>query len=240
MLTALISAKGSPGATTAALALAAVSNRGLMVECDPSGGSIECWTGVSAEPGLMRVASALRRSCEPDSVRIGARPSPPGVAVVHAPTSGTMTESALMSIGEQIPAALNGAPEMVFVDAGRWSRSQPTAGRIAGCDVVLIVCVPTVAGIAAVTSLIEAVAATTARPGLLLVGDRPYSPDEISAVTRTPVVGVLPWDSRAVNGLITDGVTKTWLRSSLARSASTIVTRLQPAATDSDERGAVA
>ncbi len=131
---------------------------------------------------------------------------------------------------------------MVFVDAGRWSRTQVTNRRIVGADVTLIVCTPTVTGIAAVAPLVEAVEATTlTKPGLLLIGDRPYSPDEVSIASNAPVVGVLPWDSRAVNGLVVGGVTKAWLRSPLARAASAIIGRLQTAATGAGtERGVVA
>ena len=48
MLLGLVSAKASPGVTTAALALTAVAEDGLLVELDPSGGSIECWTSGGA------------------------------------------------------------------------------------------------------------------------------------------------------------------------------------------------
>ena len=50
MLLGLVSAKGAPGVTSAAVALTAVSG-GVMVELDPSGGSVDCWLqAVPASP----------------------------------------------------------------------------------------------------------------------------------------------------------------------------------------------
>lgn len=85
MIVGLVSAKGSPGVTTAALALAAVADDGLLVELDPSGGSVEAWTGVGGEPGLVRVASGLRRSAGADSVVEHVVDVPPGVRAILAP-----------------------------------------------------------------------------------------------------------------------------------------------------------
>ena len=60
----LVAAKGSPGVTTAAAALAAVATTGgrsLLAELDPSGGSISVLTGQPAVLGLMDAATQLRR-----------------------------------------------------------------------------------------------------------------------------------------------------------------------------------
>jgi MinD-like ATPase involved in chromosome partitioning or flagellar assembly len=242
VLIALISPKGAPGVTTAALVLAAMTERSLMVEFDPSGGSIETWVESPSEPGLLRVANALRRSMDADAVRIGARSAPTGLAVVHAPASGPMTESSIAAIGERLPIAMDGASETVILDCGRWSRTQATSARLVGVDAIVIVCTPTVPGLSAAIPLIESVeAATTIRPLILLVGDRPYSAAEVEAAASTTVVGVLPWDSRSVNALLAGGVTKSWMRSPLARAGAAAMSRLRATAETGDaSRGAVA
>lgn len=227
---ALVSAKGSPGVTTAALALAASGGDDtLMVEIDPSGGSIECWTGTPSEPGLLRVASGLRRSLDAEVVVTGARLVPPGVSVVHAPTSGRLAESTIAAIGERLTIAMAESDRMVILDAGRWCRTQSTARRIAGCDVVAIVCQPTLSGVESARALIEPMQAVTGQaPVILLIGDRPYSAAEVSAAIGLTVIGVLPWDPGSVNTLLTSGVGRGWSRSRLARSARTVVTNLTP------------
>ena len=235
MLIGFVSAKGSPGVTTAALAFAATSSNSgvgiqpLLVELDPSGGVIECWTGVAHEPGLSRVASGLRRSLEAEVVDAGIRPIPAGVAVVHAPTSGTLAESTIAAIGERLSIAMAESARLVIIDAGRWCRSQSTARRIVGCDVIVIVCQPTVAGVEAARALFDPIhAITNVSPVLLLIGDRPYSAGEVAEATGMTVIGTLPWDPHAVNTLLMDGAVKSWSRSSLARSARTILTHIAP------------
>ena len=63
----LVSAKGSPGVTTLALGAAEIMDA-IAVELDPSGGDVECWLGPVGEPGLIRVAGALRHTADPSGV----------------------------------------------------------------------------------------------------------------------------------------------------------------------------
>ena len=225
MLLGLVSAKGSPGVTTTALALAAVAgDRALLVELDPSGGSLECWTGTTGEPGLIRVANGMRRAVSPEMLRAHAVSAPPGVRSVLAPTAGALAEATIAMTGDRLVPALAEQEATVVVDAGRWSRAQPTARRIAGCDAIGVVCAPTVEGVEAARWLIDPLHSTAVGPVVLvLVGDRPYSPPEVAAVVGVPVVGVLAWDARGINALLTAGAGRGWSRSALARSARSIL-----------------
>jgi MinD-like ATPase involved in chromosome partitioning or flagellar assembly len=234
VLIGLVSAKGSPGVTTAALTLAAVLGiDGLLIELDPSGGSIECWTGTTDEPGLVRTASALRRSISSESLVYGIGQAPAGVSSILAPTSGALAESAVAAIGERLSMAMADLNRTVILDAGRWARSQTTSRRLSGCDAVLVVCHPTIAGIEAARSIVDPLTAAVGCPvALLLNGERPYKDREVSEATGLPIVGTLPWDSRAVNDLIVTGPGRGWLRTGLARSARSAL------ATVTDEIGA--
>ena len=51
-------------------------------------------------------------------------------------------------------------------------------------------------------------------------GNRPYGPDEVSSALGVPVAGVLPWEPRAVLGLLESGVARPWSRSGLAGAAT--------------------
>ncbi len=228
MILGLVSAKGSPGVTSIALALAArAGEHATLVEFDPSGGSIECWTGAPHEPGLSRVASSLRRSVDAEAVAIGVRQIPNGIRVVHAPTSGSVAESTIAAIGERLTVALADEESLVVVDAGRWCRSQVTARRVSGCDVIAIVCQPTLAGVEAARALIDPIEAVTGLwPMLVLVGDRPYSPAEVAAATGLGVLGCVPWDPRSLNALVANGVFRGFTRLPLGRSAQVILLEL--------------
>jgi MinD-like ATPase involved in chromosome partitioning or flagellar assembly len=221
VLIGLVSAKGSPCVTTAALTFAAVLGiQGLLIELDPSGGTIDCWTGTTDEPGLVRTASALRRSISAESLVYGTGLAPDGVSSILAPTSGVLAESAVAAIGERLSMATADLNRTVILDAGRWARSQTTSRRLSGCDAVLVVCHPTIAGIEAARSIVDALTAAVGCPvALLLNGERPYKDREVSEATGLPIVGTLPWDSRALNDLIITGPSRGWLRTGLARSA---------------------
>lgn len=230
MVIGVVSAKGSPGATTTALALtAAAEGRGLMVELDPSGGSIECWTGVTGEPGLVRAASALRRISDPEVVAGCAVEAPRGISTLLAPTDGTMAESTIRVAVPGLMAACAALDRDVVVDGGRWAASQSTAGRVAGLPVVAVVCTPTVAGVEAARALVAPLRAAAAggQVVLVLVGDRPYSAGEVASVVGVPVAGVVPWDRRAVGLLAASGRVRAWSRTALARSARSTLEALQ-------------
>lgn len=233
MLFGLVSAKGSPGVTTAALALTvAAGDRGLLVELDPSSGSVECWTGATGEPGLIRLANGLRRAVEPEELLTHAAVAPPGVRSALAPTAGSLSESTIAVMGDRLGPVLGAVDATVIVDGGRWSRSQPTARRIVGCDVLGVVCAPTVQGVEAARWLINPLRSTAGgQVVLVLVGDRPYAPPEIAAAVGVPVMGVLAWDPRGVSALLTTGAGRGWSRCALARSARSLLDAL-PATTD--------
>ena len=231
MIVGLVSAKGSPGVTTAALALAAVADDGLLVELDPSGGSVEAWTGVGGEPGLVRVASGLRRSAGSDSVVEHVVDVPPGVRAILAPTTGPYAESTVAMTRDRLTSALRDlAGATVILDLGRWSRSQATAHRVSGCDVVGVVCTPTVDGVEAARWLVEPLQAEGAGPVVVVtVGERPYQPAEIAAAMGVHAAGALAWDTRGLASLITRGAGRVWSRSPLARSARTALSSLTAA-----------
>lgn len=228
MLIGLVSAKGAPGVTTAALALAAVADDGLLIELDPSGGSIESWTGAGGEPGLVRVASGLRRSAGPDAVVDHVVNVPAGIRSILAPTAGPYAESTVAMTRDRLGPALRGLNAVLSViDAGRWSRSQPTANRVASFDVVAIVCAPTVDGVEAARWLVEPLQAEG--PGhvvVLVSGERPYGSTDIAAAMGVPAAGALAWDPRGLASLITRGAGRAWARSPLARSARTVLSTL--------------
>jgi len=224
----LVSAKGSPGVTTAAAALAAVAasagaaaGGGLLAELDPSGGSVQVQAAGPAAWGLVDAAGRLRRQASADAIRDHVTVLPPGVPVLLAPPAGHIAESVIGSGGERWLTALRAAGADVVVDGGRWEPSQRTAGRILGADIVGLVCRPTVAGVETARLALDRLRAVARAPvAVVVVGRRPYAPDEIAQHLDVPLGGALAWDPRAVATLWGDGVTGRWLRSSLARSAT--------------------
>jgi len=119
------------GATTLTLALAAAwPARGrcgdpslvgdvLVVEADPSGGSLAGWLDTPAQPSLAAVAAAVGRG-EPaaETIRTMAHHSVRGVRAVTAPVRRTAARRAIAELPEQALAAMADTTEPVLVDLG--------------------------------------------------------------------------------------------------------------------------
>ena len=222
MLITLISAKGSPGVTTTAAALAAIGTDAagrLLIEIDPSGGDIEALTGVTGEPGLLRVANDLRRHVDPQVLPGYAVSAPPGVQAILAPTSGPAAGSVIASVADRLGPSFASLPIDVLGDGGRWAPTQVSARRIGGANLVAVVCRPTAPSVEHARHLIDRVREVSRPLAVVLVGDRPYGADEVAAALETPVAGVMAWDAGAVGALWAEGATRRWHKSWLARSA---------------------
>jgi hypothetical protein len=235
MFVALMSAKGAPGVTSTTLCLAgAQSPAALVVEADSAGGDLECWSGPHGEAGLVGLATNLRPGLTDGQVRSHAVEAVPGVAVVTAPTAGTAASAALATAGDGLGAALAGVDGDVLADLGRWSPTQATASRVAGAELVLVVCRPTLDSVEHARGLVAAAGPAVAAPvALVLVGgDQPYGPDEVAHAIGVPVLGVLPWEPRALLGLVSHGVRdRRWQRSDLAAASGALAAAVTRAGT---------
>lgn len=220
----LVAAKGSPGVTTSAAALAAVattSGRSILAELDPSGGSISVLTGQPSVVGLVDAATLLRRVTSADAIDENATMLPHGVATLLAPNSGPVAESVIGSIAERWIPALRTAALDVIVDAGRWEPNQSTARRILGADLVVVVVRPTIASVESTRHLVDRVREAARRPAAaLVVGAKPYRPAEVAAHLDMPLAGTIAWDPRGATNLWANGVSRGWMRTMLARSAA--------------------
>jgi Flp pilus assembly CpaE family ATPase len=238
----LVSAKGSPGVTTAAAALTAAgaaSGRALLAELDPAGGSVQVLASGPASWGLLDAAGRLRRESGPDPVLANLTELPAGVHTLLAPTAGHTAESVIGSVADRWIGALRAAAPDVVIDAGRWEPSQRTAHRIAGADLVGLVCRPTVGGIEAARLTLDRLRTAARAPvAVVVIGHKPYRPEEIAAHLDAPLGGTLAWDPRAVAALWLGGAAPRWRRSSLGRSAAATGAQLTELAHQASARSA--
>lgn len=234
---AFVSAKGSPGVTTAAAALAAVGTvqaQTLLVELDPSGGSVQVQAGGGAVFGLVEAAAQLRR--DPGNlaaVRDSAVELPAGVRTLLAPAASHTSESVIRSLESRWLRILAACAPLVLVDAGRWAASQRSAPRVGGADLMVAVCHPTLESVEHTRHILQPLRETARQQvAVLVIGTKPYSPEEIAHHLGTPLAGSIAWDPRGAAALWSRGVSRAWLRSRLARSAAATLAGLleiQPA-----------
>ena len=118
---ALASVKGSPGVTTAALAIAArwpAGRKVLLVEADPFGGDLAPRYGATVTGGLASLLAAARRELTPEAVWDHVHELPGGLAVLFG-LAGVRQAAANENVWPAIATALAELDADVVVDAGR-------------------------------------------------------------------------------------------------------------------------
>lgn len=225
---ALGSVKGSPGVTTAAVALAAVWPQGspvLLVEADPDGGVLAARHGLGETPGMSTLAAAARHRMADGALSAHLQRLPGGLPVLVGPADPGEATRTLEVIADRLAAVLAETDGDVLVDVGRLRSPGPL---VAAADVVLVVARPRLDELRPLARRLPGVRRESGgRVGLLLVGERPYRSEEVTRALDVPVVGVLPEDTaaaQALNGM--QGGPGRLRRSLLLRTARGVADRL--------------
>lgn len=226
-LVCLVSSHGSPGVTTTALALAATwppDRRCLLVEADPFGGVIAARYRLADSPGLASLAAVARRGLDEVLVGRHTQQLPGGVRLLVGPASAEEAHAVLRDLAGALAtwsASQSGVD--VIVDCGRFAPGSATMGVMAEAGRVLVLARPTLDQLRPAGLRLAALRDAGIRPGLLLVGDRPYGPSEVAAALGVEVAGVIAWDPRTAAVLAgTRGALRALRRSRLVRSAATL------------------
>lgn len=228
-LVALCTAKGSPGATTAALALAstdAFRDTALLVEADPSGGDLASRLGFAADPGLASLAAAGRRQFSAELVEHHSQ-RVAGVDVVAAPAGASSARSALHVLGPGLASALRAlAGRVVICDLGRLDAESASVELARSADLVLVVTRPVLADLAHLAEEGSWWARLGPPVALVLSGEpgavrrERYPADEVSSALGLEVLGTLAWDPKGVAALVGQG--REVRRSALVQSAQSL------------------
>lgn len=207
VLVGLVSAKGSPGVTTSALALASQWPRtALILEADPFGGDVRAGLGNGEWPpdaGIMEAVVDLR-STGLDAA-LGRRVHRPAE---HAPAVlagiGCVGQASTLPwsrIGSAL-AQLSGAD--VLADCGRFAVADGVTPLLRTCDVLVVVTGSSLRAVRAAARIAPLLQEELdVRPGdprvsvLVVDAGAPYPAAEIAAACRLPLLGELPHDPRA-------------------------------------------
>ncbi len=211
----IASARGAPGASTAALGLALHWPRPvLLIEADPAGGS-SILAGflrgtVPHGRGVIDVALANGLDDELDgALRDALMPLPgSGVQFLSGPATSAQA-GALQGLWEPLGGylrSLHDGGTDAIIDLGRLGAEGGPEALAWQCDLLLLAMrsdLPSVAAAKARLSLADSTAAAGgAELQALVVGPgRPYSTAEIAAALNVPVVGTIAWLPDAAAGL---------------------------------------
>ena len=214
-LYALFSPGGSPGATTAAVALALTWPRPVIVaECDPAGGDLlpGLFAGhLPAPSGLLGVALGAARGALSLAAELPGHLAPLDEAGGRMFLAGTIDPRQALSLAPAWPAiasALAAQDADVIADCGRLDAgaSQPAAVLERATAVVLVLR-RTLRQVASARPRVEMAAGVlggTGRLGLLLVGDGEHGAAEIARALGVRVFGTLPDDPKTA-AVLSDG-----------------------------------
>lgn len=230
---ALGSAKGAPGVTTTALALAVTwpePTPVTLIEADPAGGDLAAWLDLPLQPGLVSLAAAGRRTVEPElfAAHLQAVPGSDRVSVLCGPVASDQAHAALASVRERLLEAARQRPGVVLVDCGRLDPGSPALRYFEEADQQLVLCRPSLAAVHHLQARLRTLGVMA--PRLVAVGDQPYTPDELAVACGVALVHSVAFDPRAA-GTLGDGPAlsaRALARSALMRSARDLALALAP------------
>ncbi len=212
---ALVSAGGSPGVTTTALALALTWPGAVVVaECDLAGGDVLAglYAGhLTAPPGLLSVAVEAGGAVAAMTAEMAGHLVPlddSGSRTVLTGLDDPRQAAGLSPAWSAIAGMLASHSADVIADCGRLDACdmQPLS-ILSGSACVALVLRPTLRQVARARPRIEMLAGLAGgldRVGLLLVGEKGHSPKEIATALAVPVLAVMPADERTA-ALLSDG-----------------------------------
>jgi hypothetical protein len=234
---ALVSAKGSPGVTTTALALTlAAPGACLLVEADPAGGDVLAGYlrgAVPADRGLAPLAVAhLRGRLADDFEAHLVDLAAPGQRLLLPGMTDPAQSVTVAAVWEHLAARLrqwctagedDGASRDIIIDCGRFGGARLCSGLLPYADRVLLVVRATLPSVAAAVPaarmLAEQCAGRGGDPlGLLVVETGPYRATEVARRLDIPLAACLPWDGRAAAALSFGG--RVYPRMPLLRAAA--------------------
>lgn len=177
-LLALTSAKGAPGVSTAAAALAAVWPRRsptmsvVLAECDPFGGDLALrLRGAGQRPlahdrGMVSLASAVRHDAIIDTLADHVQLLDGGLPVLVGPR-GPRNAQAMAATWPLLGRALAGIPDTdILADCGRIVAGSEASHVIGWADLVAVVTSPTVEGVAHTLQALDVITSLASSIGL--------------------------------------------------------------------------
>lgn len=217
-LIAMVSAKGSPGVSTAALACTLTwPAPTLLAECDPAGGDL--LSGYLAkyelppDRGIVPLAGSLLRGIADDLtghlIDLDA-PKQKRLALqgLAAPAQASSLTPAWGRLGEMFASS----PHLVIADCGRLTTHHPPWALLAKADLVLLALRPTslrtispaVSAIASLRRELPSADGPHGNLGLMVIGGG-VSTRELTRNLNVPVVASIAWDPATAAVLGGDG-----------------------------------
>jgi hypothetical protein len=191
------SVRGSPGATSWSLLLAAAwpatnDEAPAVIEADVAGGVLGVRYGFGVDPGAVSLTAALRRSDDLVPVEAHARALAGRVWVVPGPESAEQAAGLWENSASAVADRLAADQRVWFADVGRIT-SQPSARAFAARSAfTMLVCRANAEDVVALPSRVAALrSCCTERLGVLVTGRASHSIDDLRAFSGVEDVWVV-------------------------------------------------
>jgi MinD-like ATPase involved in chromosome partitioning or flagellar assembly len=232
-LIVLVSAKHSPGVTTAGLAFVtawSTDHDAVLIEADPAGADVATRLVVPSDPGLVSLAAARRHGAHAaGALHRHLHPLPVGGSVLLAPSAPDQSASAFGSVAPGVLAELATGPGLAVIDCGRFAPGSAARLALRAAELVLVVSRPSVDDVVHVRSRLDALVSDAGdRLGVLLIGERPYGAAEVEAAVGVRVAGILADDPRGAASLYQAATPAAARRILVVRSARSFLERTVP------------
>jgi hypothetical protein len=224
---------GSSCSTTASIVLGAFTPAGhpvVVAECDPSGGDVASWAQLRDSPGWSTAVASGDRSWAGLQTHLQQMPS--GLNVLVAPAHAAQAQVVTKAAAKRYGPMLRSMPDVtVIADCGRMTGE--VSPWVATADLVLLFVRQspsegaTVARVDRAGECLTMLRAERLPVGVVVIGVRPYPPEELAGALQSDVFAVLPEDPAGASlaaGAWTVG--RGAARSPLARAARPMAERL--------------
>ncbi|MFD4636886.1 chromosome partitioning protein [Lentzea sp. NPDC058436] len=203
MMVITCSLKGSPGASTLAVALGArwpEPVHPIVVEADSAGGDAAARLRLPSSPNLVSLAAATRGNSGAELLSQHAHALASGLRIVPAPQDPAQSRAALgaLAASQFSPFRTLGAP--LIVDVGRVDPDPAMLGLLRSADALLVVARPQDDSLAHVAARRVHIQGWSHRLGLVLVG-KGYPSAQVAETLGLPVLAGIPHDDKGAQAL---------------------------------------
>lgn len=234
------SVSGAPGASCAALGLAALwpQHPALPVEADPSGGVVAARFGLSRGPGLNDLAAAARHGATVSGSALFVQQLPLWFNVIAGPGDAREAAGAVAVLAAHPESALRHLAPVVILDLGRLYVDSPALRLLPTTDAVVLVTHPSKEHLNHLYTRLPDLQRAV-RPGaigLAVTGKSHYSASEIAGQLGAPVWAQLPhdrWGAGALTGRMSG---RAWVRTRLGQTLKVLAGQLAAAPQPADLR----
>lgn len=193
----ICSAKGAPGVTTLATALA-LAGGAVLVEADAAGGDLALSRAIPHSPGLIQLAARARttdpgRGLLTDLVRTD---EVDGLRMLPAPVEAPAARAALAILAERPAILARAARENLVLDFGRLHPESPAWPLVTACQSVCLLVRGDLLSLGHAGPLAEQLRTVAADVRFALIDTGPYRADEAAAVLDLPCAGTVPAGQR--------------------------------------------